>query len=148
MLPAEQRRVAIREAGQSRDGGVGQGGSPLAAGGLRGGSVPQPEKKEVWGHVPAVPLPLRVSRGGTARGATTTPRLSTQGGEVALSPRGRRPAGSLPSLGGLELARVLQKAILEDSVGVDVTSWGEALVAMFALGVLMPWSLDHGQSRP
>ena len=43
--------------------------------------------------------------------------------------------GRLPTVGGLELARVLQKAVLEGSVGSKLFLGGRALGAMFVLCV-------------
>ena len=106
-----------------------RGGSPRLLG-LRGGSLPQSEKKRGVGACSGRLSPSPGFQRGAARGTATTPRLST-GWRVALSRGKDGHPGRLPTVGGLELARVLQKAILESSVGSTLFLGGRALIAMF-----------------
>ena len=62
-----------------------RGGSPWLLGLCRG-SVPQrsQRRKEVWGHVPAVSLPLRVSRGALQGAPPPRPGFLQGGGWCSL----------------------------------------------------------------
>lgn len=88
-------------------GGRGTGGSP-GCWGYVGVQCRGQRRKKVWGHVPAIPLPFRVSRGGHCRGATTTPGFLHKGGGWRSLEENGHP-GRLHTVGGLELARVLQR---------------------------------------
>ena len=71
----------VREAGQAEtEEGAGQRGLSLAAGvtwGFRGSAG---EEKRCWGHVPAIPLPFRVSRGALQGAPPPRPGFLHKGG--------------------------------------------------------------------